>query len=223
MDVKTAIETGNVTALRDLLATDPMLANRHVVWGSDNKIRTHPLHFVSDRLFDGTLDKTQEADVAVGLVDALIHAGADLNHFSPDESHGEPKCETPLNGAASLGAQEVGIRLIEAGAKTDVINLLGETSLHWAASLGLDRLVDRILRAEVTNQVSLHVSDSNWDATPLGWAMHGWFDPPPASAGRHREVVVALVRAGAKVEPEWLSAEPIQADPCKLAALRGEA
>jgi hypothetical protein len=50
MDVKTAIETGNVTALRELLATDPTLANRHVVWGKDSEIRTHPLHFVSDRL-----------------------------------------------------------------------------------------------------------------------------------------------------------------------------
>lgn len=222
MDVKTAIETGNVTALRELLATDPMLANRHVVWGHESEIRTHPLHFVSDKLFDGTLDRSREADVAVGLIDALIHAGADLNHFSPDESRGEPKCETPLNGAASLGAQAVGIRLIEAGAKTDAINLLGETSLHWAACLGLDRLVDHILRAEAPNHVSVHVCDSSWDATPLGWAMHGWFDPPPASAGRHREVVAALVRAGAEVKDEWLSAQPIQADPRKLAALRGE-
>ena len=222
MDLKTAIETANVTALRELLAADPTLANRHVVWGKDREIQSHPLHFVSDKLFDGTLDKSREADVAVALIDALIHAGADLNHFSPENSRGEPKCETPLNGAASLGAQEVGIRLIEAGAKTDTINLLGETSLHWAASLGLDRLVNRILQVEAPNHVSLYVRDSNWDASPLGWAMHGWFEPPPASAGRHREVVVALVRAGAEVKAEWLSAQPIQADARKVAALRGE-
>ncbi len=222
MTVRTAIETGDATALRDLLTADPDSANTHVVWGHDEHIRTHPLHFVSDKLFDGTLDRSREADVAVALVDALISAGADLNHFQADQSRGEPQCETPLNGAASLGAQEVGIRLIDAGAETAAINLLGETSLHWAANLGLDRLVDRILRAEATGQVSLHVRDSNWDATPLGWAMHGWFEPPPGSVGRYREVVVALVRAGATVEPEWLLAEPIQADAGKLAALRGE-
>jgi hypothetical protein len=52
--------------------------------------------------------------------------------------------------------------------------------------------------------------------------MHGWFAPPPGSAGRYREVVVALVRAGVKVEAEWLSDDTIQADAAKLAALRGE-
>jgi hypothetical protein len=180
------------------------------------------LHFVSDKLFDGTLDRSREADVAVGLIDALIEAGADVNHCEADEPPGQPKCETPLNGAASLGAQAVGIRLIDAGAQTTTINLLGETSLHWAASLGLDRLVDRILRAEAPRYVSIDVRDSNWHARPLSWAMHGWFEPPPGSAGRYREVVVALVRAGAKVEAEWLSDDTIQADAAKLAALRGE-
>jgi ankyrin repeat protein len=205
--VRTAIESGDVTALRKLLAANPNAANEHVVWGAKQDIRTHPLHFVSDMLFEGTLDRSREGDVAVGLVDALIEAGADLNHFQPDESGGEPKCETPLNGAASLGAQEVGIRLIDAGARTTAINLLGETSLHWAASLGLDRLVARILRAEAPDYVSIHVRDSNWDATPLRWAMHGWFKSRPGSAGRHRQVVVALVWAGAAA---------------KIAALRGK-
>ena len=222
MNIRTAIETGDVTALRKLLAVNPNAANEHVVWGVEKDIRTHPLHFVSDKLFDGTLDRNREADIAVGLIDALVEEGADLNHFQADESRGEPKCETPLNGAASLGAQEVGIRLIDAGAHTGAINLLGETSLHWAASLGLDRLVARILRAEVLDHVSIHVRDSNWDATPLGWAIHGWFNSPPGSAGRHHEVVVALVRAGAEVETEWLLDQAIQADPAKVVALQGK-
>jgi len=35
-------------------------------------------------------------------------------------------------------------------------------------------------------------------------------------------VVVLLVAAGARVEPEWLEADKVRADPAMLAALRGE-
>lgn len=197
-DIRTAIENGDVTRLRALLAEDPTRANEHVRWGPEWAIRTHPLHFVSDKLFDGTLERSREAETAVPMIDALIEAGADVNHFSREESPHEPKCETPLNGAASLGAQDVGIRLIEAGADTAKINLLGETALHWAAVLGLDRLVERILRAEAPHHISLRVRDANWDSTPLGWARHGAAEPPAGSAGRHSEVIAALVRAGAE-------------------------
>jgi hypothetical protein len=47
-------------------------------------------------------------------------------------------------------------------------------------------------------------------------------ESPPSSAGRHREVVAALVRAGAEVQTDWLSDQAIQADPAKVAALRGK-
>lgn len=220
MDVRTAIETGNIVALHELLAADPALANRHIAWGKRGEIRTHPLHFVADRLFDGTLDRSREVEIGIPLLDALIDAGADVNHFSRDGSGDEPKCETPLNGAASLGSQDLGIRLIDAGARTNTINLLGETALHWASFLGLDRLVDYILRVEDPHHLSLHVRDSQWSSTPLGWAMHGWSQPMPGSAGRYGEVVTALVEAGAEVESKWLADDRIQADPEKRAALR---
>jgi hypothetical protein len=45
--------------------------------------------------------------------------------------------------------------------------------------------------------------------------MHGWFEPPPG-LGKYREVVSAMVRAGAEVDSDWLGAEPVQADPQKL-------
>jgi ankyrin repeat protein len=44
------------------------------------------------------------------VAEALIEAGADLN-FQKDG-----KGDTPLIGAASLGAEDVGIRLLDAGA-----------------------------------------------------------------------------------------------------------
>ena len=71
-------------------------------------------------LFSGTLQKGNE----LPLVEALIQAGADLN-FNKDG-----KSETPLIGAASLGAEDVGLRLLDAGARPDLRGLFGETALH---------------------------------------------------------------------------------------------
>src|SRR5260370_33814241 len=73
------------------------------------------------------------------LVEALIQAGADLN-FNQDG-----KSETPLIGAASLGAEDVGLRLLDAGARPDLRGLFGETALHWAALLGEDRLAAKFV------------------------------------------------------------------------------
>jgi len=73
--VKTAIEAGDATALRRILAEVPERANELIRWGKDCRIATHPLHYVSDMLFNGVLPKGKE----LALVEVLIHAGADLN------------------------------------------------------------------------------------------------------------------------------------------------
>src|SRR5260370_7610182 len=73
------------------------------------------------------------------LVEALIQAGADLN-FNKDG-----KSETPLIGAASLGAEDVGLRLLDSGARPDLRGLFGETALHWAALLGEDPLLAKLI------------------------------------------------------------------------------
>ncbi len=81
-------------------------------------------------LFEGTLQRGKE----LPLVEALIQARADLN-FQRDREDGK-KSDSPLIGAASLGAEEVGLRLLDAGAKPQLRGLFGETALHWAALLG---------------------------------------------------------------------------------------
>lgn len=43
--------------------------------------------------------------------------------------------ETALIGAASLGAEDVGLRLLDAGAQPELLGIFGETALHWAAML----------------------------------------------------------------------------------------
>lgn len=86
-------------------------------------------------LFHGTLKK---GGTELPLIDALIEAGADLD-FQREREDGK-NSGRPLIGAASLGAEEVGLRLLEAGAKPARRGLFGETGLHWAAFLGEDRL-----------------------------------------------------------------------------------
>jgi hypothetical protein len=205
MDIKTAIQSGDGDALRYLLAEDPSRANEPIRWGGKNECLTHPLHYISDMLFNGTLQKGKE----LPLVESLIEAGADLNF----QKNG--KGDTPLIGAASLGAEEVGLRLLDAGARPDLRGLFGETALHWAAILGEDRLAARLIEGS-----DLNLRDEKYKSPPLGWAIHGWSNPLGGNHGRQREVVSLLVAAGAIVEPQWLESEEVRADPAMLAALK---
>lgn len=202
MDVKVAIDTGDSVALRRLLSEDSSRADELIRWG---QCRTHPLHYISDMLFAGTLQNGRE----LPLVEALIQAGADLN-FNKDG-----KSETPSIGAASLGAEDVGLRLLEAGARPQLRGLFGETALHWASLLGEDRLVARLIEGS-----DLDLNDQKYNSPPLGWAIHGWSDPPAGNHGRQREVVALLLAAGARVEPGWLESEKVQADAAILASMR---
>jgi hypothetical protein len=196
MDVKTAIDNGDIDALRVLLAEDSSRANALISWGSNNCCLTHPLHYISDMLFEGTLKKGKE----LPLVEALIEAGADLD-FQRDS-----KGDTPLIGAASLGAEDVGLKLLDAGARPELRGLFGETALHWAALLGEARLAERLIPGSDVN-----LKDEKYKSSSLGWAIHGWSDPPGGNEGKQREVVDLLIAAGATVEPEW---------PARLAALQ---
>jgi ankyrin repeat protein len=204
MDVKAAIRNGDAATLRRLLAEDSSRANALVRWGKNDCNLTHPLHYVSDMLFAGTLPQGRE----LPLLDALIEAGADLD-FQRDG-----KGDTPLIGAASLGAEEAGLRLLDAGARPDLRGLFGETALHWAALLGEDRLAARLIAG-----ADLNLRDDRYNSPPLGWAIHGWSDAgsvpglndrPAGDHGRQREVITLLVAAGARVEPAWLEAEKVR-------------
>lgn len=202
MDVKTAIMSGDAALLRELLSEGSSRADELIRWG---KCLTHPLHCVSDMLFNGTLQKGKE----LSLVEALIQEGASLD-FNTDG-----KGETALIGAASLGAEDVGLRLLEAGARPEIRGKFGETALHWASMLGEDRLVARLIEGS-----DLNLKDQEYNSPPLGWAIHGWSNPPAGNQGRQREVVALLVAAGAKVQPEWLESEEVRADAEMLAALK---
>ena len=55
---------------------------------------------------------------------------------------------------------------------------------------------------------------------PMGWAIHGCYNPPAGNCGRQREVVALLVASGARVEAEWLESENVRVDARMLDALR---
>jgi len=176
--VQAAIEAGDASALRRVLAESPARANELIRWGGDGKNVTHPLHYIRDKRFDKTISE----DDALVLIDALIEGGSDV------DGHAENR-ETPLHGAASLGAEDVGMRLIEAGARANALGGFGETPLHWAAHQGLDRLVVRLIAAGADLDI---IKDRRWNATPLGWMQHGLAERLPGS-GRGHDKVIALL------------------------------
>jgi len=201
-DVKEAIHAGDVDQLRALLVDDRLRANALIRWGRNDCIGTHPLHYISDAIFEGTLDRAK----AIPLVDALLAAGSNVDFHEPG------KGETPLMGAASLGAEGVGLRLLDAGAAVGIRGPFDETPLHWAANMGLHRLVRRMIGAGA----DVNAEDRKFQSSPLGWALHGWMGAP---AGGHDEVVRQLIAAGARVKGEWLESKEIQARPEVIAAL----
>jgi hypothetical protein len=156
-------------------------------------------------LFENTLQKGKE----LPLLEVLIQAGADVDF----QRNGEG--DTPLIGAASLGAEEVGLRLLDAGAKPGLRGLFGETALHWAALLGEDRLAGRLIES-----VDPNLKDKKYKSSSLGWAVHGCCDPPAGNHRRQLEVVRLLVAAGARVEPEWMESEKVTSSPAMLSALQ---
>lgn len=207
MNVRVAIDAGDDKALRQLLADSPALANEWVEWGERGHLHTHPLHYVCDKRFDGTIAE----QTALSLVDVLLEAGADCNDRAANR-------EPPLHGAASLGAEDVGLRLLDAGAIAGALGMFQETALHWAASLGLDSLAARLIEAGT----DVNLEDARFGASPVGWAIHGRANSPPANLGRQLEVIALLVAAGAKVTMVQLASAAVHADWELVTALRGQ-
>lgn len=177
MSVKSVIDKGYAAALREILEASPGLANELVVWGIRGHLRTHPLHYVCDKYFDGSIAK----EAALPLAEALLAAGSDCNGSVENN-------ETPLHAAASLGVEDVGLRLLEAGADPNRIGSTGETPLHWAAHLGLAGLVRGLLDAGARTDVV----DVRYKATPLGWAQHGLAGRKAGHDGGHERVIEML-------------------------------
>lgn len=173
MDIKTAIETGDVHALRRVLTDNAALVDMPIHWHKEKDLESRPLHFICDKVCDKTI--TDERGEALARV--LIEKGADINADDGD----------PLIAAASLGATRVALTLLNAGAGVGGRGPWNETALHWAAHTGNAVIVERLLEAGASPQAR----DSKFEGMPLDWALHGARDQPSPT---HPETIALLRR-----------------------------
>lgn len=202
MTLTPILDAGDLSALIAALAADPALANVPVV---EDGHAPHPIHSLCDRVFDGRLDEA----AALPLAQALIEAGADLDHVHAANGDGL------VTSAISLSCPQITNALLDAGAPSQGVGLFAATPLHWAAIMGLPGLVDRLLA--LGGDTALR--DAEFDCTALGWAVEGWASPPKGSHGGQIACAARLVAAGSVVEPQWRTSQRISDDAAMAQAL----
>ncbi len=134
--------------------------------------------------------------------------------------------ECGFGWACEYGRTNVVKFLLEMGVKVDAMPR-GITGLHWAAYAARADIVKLLLESKAP----VELKDERHRGTPLGWAFHGWGDPPPGTEpGHYYEVVALLVAAGATVDSAWPAdphhrkrlIEQVRADSRMVAALKGQ-
>lgn len=157
-----AAALGDVARVRDLLAREPGLARTFDPGGGT------ALHLAA---FFGH----------VGVVEALLDAGADVNVMSRVNLPNIPR-NTPLHAALAGRRREVARLLIQRGADVTAVDSAGLTPLHHAAAGGnveiVSMLLDRGARVDARDEQG---------QTPLDYALRGG----------HEEVVALLRGRGA--------------------------
>jgi len=84
--------------------------------------------------------------------------------------------------------------MLAAGLPADALSQHGGTPLHWAAFHGNAEMVREVL----LHHPPLELKDAAFDATPLGWAIHGSEHGWHCKTGDYAATVKALLEAGAK-------------------------
>ena len=209
--MRDAIDTADVDTLSALVAADPALADADIAFGPNGKNVVPPLHYVCDVVFRRLVTGEQ----ALAMANVLLDAGVD-----PDRAYAKSG-DTFLIAAASLGAELVGLRLVEAGADVTRRGLFGATALHWCAIMGLERL-GAALAAH--SGAELELRDTQYDCTPLEWALHGWIEGTNGYKEGIPGTTRALVERGAVVPPRALENLAAEADvPMRQALAPGAA
>ena len=182
--MKNLIQTKNYAAIRQALVEDPNLANEGIPFDERNPTKAHPLHRICDAVFA----KTITDDEAVEIAKIFLEFGADVNGGTLVE-----KQDSPLDAAASLHADKVGILYIERGADVSHAGCHGGTALHWAAWCGRPVLLKKLIEsgAEI-NRICI-----DHQATPLFWAIHGFKFGKDENLENYLECVRLLLEAGA--------------------------
>ena len=131
--LRTAVDAGDVGALRDLLRENPALVTTLVP--APEIEPTSPLTYVGMARFYGYARHERTGELA----QALLDAGADKDD--------ETKNGSPLFCAASHGDADVVRVLLAAGADVDLTDSPNETALRAAAAFGFPAIVDQLVAA----------------------------------------------------------------------------
>jgi ankyrin repeat protein len=175
------IEHGDVDILRNALDADPGLAIRTIHWHLNQDNESDPLHFVSDCVGNGWLTNGAEGEIA----ELLLTFGAEIN--------GSAGRESPLIASASLGAERVSTVLIEGDAELEKTSIYGSRALHWAAWMGASETVKLL----IAHGAQIEAKDSEFSATPLFWAVHGYGPNGPEKKKDQVGAARMLIDAGA--------------------------
>jgi ankyrin repeat protein len=178
------LQSGDVAGVRRALVAEPARANQTIRWYLSQWNESDPLHFVSDCIGNGWITNRRDGEIAA----LLLQHGAAID--------GSPGRESPLIGAASLGAERVAKILNGAGADPERTGLFGARALHWAAWTGEAGIVAQLL----ARKVELEPRCSEFGATPLFWAVHGYSPQGPAEKKNQVGAARLLIEAGAVIE-----------------------
>jgi len=96
--------------------------------------------------------------------------------------------------------------MLSAGWPPDVPGQHGGTPLHWAAFHGNAEMVETILR----HNPPLELTDTDFHATPLGWAIHGSEHGWHCRTGNYAAAVGSLIRAGATLPEKIEGSEQVK-------------
>jgi uncharacterized protein len=110
-----------------------------------------------------------------------------------------------LIASASLGAERVSKVLVEAGAELEKTSIFGSRALHWAAWIGTPVTVKLL----IAHGAQTGAKDSEFSATPLFWAVHGYGPNGPEKKKDQVGAAKMLIEAGANartVNKQGLSA-----------------
>ncbi len=182
--MKELIMNKDYEGIKKALSQNPSLANEGIPFDEENQTKAHPLH----RICDGVFAHTYTDKEGVEMARIFLDYGANVNGYSLTEGQ-----DTPLTAAASLHAEEVGILYIENGAAIDHPGCHGGTALHWAAWVGRDQLVERLIR----ENADIHKLCTDFKSTPLLWAVHGYKHGGIENRYHQIECVRLLLKAGA--------------------------
>jgi len=175
------IKHGDVDGLRRALQLDGGLANRTIHWHLNRDNESDPLHFVSDCVGHGWLTNGAEGEIA----ELLLAFGAEIN--------GSAGRESPLIASASLGAERVSTVLIGGEADLERTSIHGSRALHWAAWMGTIETVELL----IAHGAQIEAKDSEFSATPLFWAVHGYGPNGPEKKKDQVGTAKMLIEAGA--------------------------